>query len=55
MNFDIEFEPDDREEQRRQRFANMTDRYPDLAALMTGKTWQQIYDLTAPIIECKIL
>lgn len=46
MSFDIQFIPDDAEEERRQRFANMTDKRSELAKLMNGKTWQEIYSLT---------
>lgn len=46
MEWNIHFTPeteDEKEEARRQRFANLTDRCPDLAILMNGKTWAEIY------------
>lgn len=48
MEFSVEFTPEeaaDGEEARKQRLANMTDKWPKLASLMNGSTWQEIYAL----------
>ena len=48
MSYEIHFEADepiDEEDARKQRFANMTDKWPALAKLMNGKTWEEIYAL----------
>ena len=50
--FNIGFIPDELdeiEEARRQRIANMSDRWPALAQAMHGKTWEEIYRI--PMVE----
>ncbi len=49
LDFDIGFvadTPEEKEEARKQRIANMTDEWPELVGLMTGKTWEEIYGLS---------
>ena len=49
LKFEVDFEPatpEEKEESRRQRIANMTDQWPELADLMRFKTWREIYDLS---------
>jgi hypothetical protein len=48
LDFNIEFTPEtpeEREEARKWRIINLTDKYPALAQAMHGKSWSEIYQI----------